>query len=98
MKQIIDGKTVYSVYDQSGSLLTRDDVTANQVTDYLSLGGQTFVRVTNGTHSYPLNDHLGTAYMVADQYGGFSTANTFNFTPFGEAVGNDPGVIPPKIS
>ena len=29
--------------------------------------------------------------MVADQNGGVSAANTFNFTPFGEAAGNDPG-------
>jgi RHS repeat-associated protein len=91
VKQSIDGKAVYSIYDKSGSLLTRDDVTASQVTDHINLGGQTFVRVTNGTPSYPLNDHLGTAYMVADQNGGVPAANTYSFTPFGETVGNDPG-------
>ena len=91
VKQVIDGKTVYSIYDQSGALLTRDDVTSGQVTDHLSLGGQTLVRITNGTASYPLNDHMGSAYMVADQNGGVTAANTFNYTPFGESVGNDPG-------
>ena len=67
-----------SIYDKSGSLLTRDDATTSQVTDHISLGGQTFVRVTNGTPTYPLNDHLGSAYMVADQNGGVSAANTFD--------------------
>ena len=29
--------------------------------------------------------------MVADQSGGVTAANTYNFTPFGEGIGNDPG-------
>jgi RHS repeat-associated protein len=45
--------------------------------------------VTNGSVSYPLNDHLGSAYMVAEQDGWI--AKTFNYTPFGESIGNDPG-------
>jgi RHS repeat-associated protein len=49
------------------------------------------VRVTNGTPSYPLNDHLGSAFMVASQSGSIAGADTFNFTPYGETIGNDPG-------
>ena len=30
VKQVIDGKTIYSIYDRSGAILTRDDVTATQ--------------------------------------------------------------------
>ena len=93
MKQIVDGKTIYSIYDHSGAILTRDNATANEKTDFISLGGQTFVRVTNGTPSYPLNDHLGSAYMVADASGTITAANTYNFTPFGEGIGNDPGTL-----
>lgn len=93
VKQIVDGKTIYSIYDQSGAILTRDNATATEKTDFISLYGQTFVRVVNGTPSYPLNDHLGTAYMVADQGGTITAANTYNFTPFGEGIGNDPGSL-----
>jgi RHS repeat-associated protein len=91
VKQVIDGKTIYTIYDRSGSMLTRDDVTAGKMIDHLSLGGQTFVRVTNGVPSYPLNDHLGSALMVASQSGAVLALDTFNFTPFGQGIGNDPG-------
>jgi RHS repeat-associated protein len=90
-KQVVNGKTIYSIYDKSGAILTRDDMTAGSITDYLTLQGQTFVRVTNGTPWYPLNDQLGSAYMVADSGGAITAANTYNFTPFGEGIGNDPG-------
>ena len=91
VKQVIDGKTIYSIYDRSGAILTRDDVTAVEWTDFITLGGQTLVRLTNGSPSYPLNDHLGSAYMVANMSGGITAARTYNFTPFGEGIGNDPG-------
>jgi len=91
VKQVIDGTTIYSIYDRSGAILTRDNATASEKTDFIDVAGQTFVRVVNGTPGYPLNDHLGSAYMVADQGGAITTANTYNFTPFGEGIGNDPG-------
>jgi RHS repeat-associated protein len=91
VKQVIDGKTIYSIYDRSGVILTRDDATGIEKTDFITLGGQTFVRISNGTPSYPLNDHLGSAFMVADHAGTITAANTYNFTPFGEGIGNDPG-------
>jgi RHS repeat-associated protein len=91
VKQVIDGKTIYTIYDRSGSMLTRHEITAGKMIDHLSLGGQTFVRVTNGVPSYPLNDHLGSAFMVASQSGAVLASDTFNFTPFGQGIGNDPG-------
>jgi len=91
VKQVIDGATIYSIHDQSGALLTRDNAGAGQVTDYLNLGRKTFVRVVNGTPWYPLNDHLGSAYMVADQAGKVTSSGTYKFTPYGENLGNDPG-------
>ena len=68
-KQVVGGKIIYSIYDRAGELLTRSSPTTGDITDYISLQGQTFVRVVNGTRYYMLNDHLGTAYMVADQDG-----------------------------
>jgi RHS repeat-associated protein len=91
VKEVIGGETIYSVYDKSGALVTIDNITSSKKTDYLTLSGQTFVRVTNGVATYPLNDIQGTAYMVADQNGNITAANTFNYTPFGEAIGTGPG-------
>lgn len=69
-------------------------------TDYVSLAGQTFVRIRNGVASYPLNDHLGTALMEADQNGSVAATKAYNYTPFGESIappfgnaGNDPGSV-----
>ncbi len=99
VKQIVNGETIYSIYDKSGAVLTQDNVTTNTKTDYVTLGGQTFVRIKNGVAYYPLNDHLGTALMEADQNGSVAANKTYNYTPFGEttnhvpfgSAGNDPG-------
>lgn len=99
VKQIVNGETIYSIYDKSGAVLTQDNVTTNTKTDYLSVAGQTFTRIKNGVAYYPLNDHLGTAYMEADQNGSVASNKTYNYTPFGEttnyvpfgSAGNDPG-------
>lgn len=92
VKQLVGGETTYSFYSLSGALVARDNVTASEETDYLSVAGQAFVRMTNGVATYPLNDHLGTALMVADQNGSILSSKIYNYTPFGETIGtNDPG-------
>ncbi len=96
VKQVVNSETIYSVYDSAGVLTTRDNTSTSEETDYLSLAGQTFVRITNGTASFPLNDHLGTAHKVADWNGSILTGQSYNYTPFGETypyAGNDPGDI-----
>lgn len=45
VKQVVEGETIYSFYDKAGTLLTRDNVTRNETTDYISIAGKTFVRV-----------------------------------------------------
>jgi len=89
VKEVVGGQTIYSVYSRSGALLTRDNVSNGKKTDYLNVSGQTFVRNTNGVPAYPLNDALGTAYMVADPNGNLTA--TYNYTPFGESLGTGPG-------
>jgi RHS repeat-associated protein len=89
-KEVVGGQTIYSVYSKSGALLTRDNVSEGKTTDYLSVSGHTFVRNTNGVPAYPLNDALGSAYMVADSNGNITA--TYNYTPFGESLGTGPGV------
>lgn len=87
VRQVVGGQTIYSIYDRSGALLTRDNATTATKTDYLAVAGQTFVRVRNNVASYPMNDHLGTALAVAAQNGTIPAAQTYNTTPFGEAYG-----------
>lgn len=89
VKELVGGQTIYSVYSKLGALLTRDNVSSGKKTDYLNVSGQTFVRNTNGVPAYPLNDALGTAYMVADSNGNLTA--TYNYTPFGESLGTGPG-------
>lgn len=92
VKQIVNGETIYSIYDAGGAILTRHNVTTTTKTDYLAVAGKTFVRVANGAASYPLTDHIGTAYMVTNANGVVLSGQTFNYTPFGESYGaNDPG-------
>jgi RHS repeat-associated protein len=38
--------------------------------------------------SYPINDHLGTAFQVANQSGSIPASQTYIYTPFGEAYGS----------
>jgi len=94
VKQVVNGETIYSIYDSTGAILTRHNTTSSETTDYLSVAGQTFVRIRNGAASYPLNDHLGTALWVTDQNGNVLSGQSFNYTPYGETYpygGNDPG-------
>lgn len=86
VKTVAGGATTYSFYDLGGNLLGRNNRTTSKKTDYISVGGQTFVRVTNGVATYPINDHLGTALWVAAQNGSVSASQTFNYDPSGQAV------------
>ena len=67
VKEVVGGQTIYSVYSRLGALCSCATMRAmGKKTDYLNVSGQTFVRNANGVPAYPLNDALGTAYMVAD--------------------------------
>jgi hypothetical protein len=44
VKQVAGGQTIYSVYDRSGALLTRDNATTVTKTDHLAIGEQTIVQ------------------------------------------------------
>jgi RHS repeat-associated protein len=85
-KTVSGGATTYTFYDGAGNLMGRNNRTTSKKTDYLSVGGQTFVRVTNGVATYPINDHLGTALWVASQSGVISTSQTYNYNPSGETI------------
>jgi len=86
VKTVSGGATTYSFYDRAGNLLGQNNRTTSKKTDYLSVAGQTFVRVTNGVASYPINDHLGTALWVAAQNGTIQASQKYNYDPSGEAI------------
>ncbi len=44
-KQVVAGKTIYSVYGASSSLIHRDDATSNVKTDHVQAAGKTIARI-----------------------------------------------------
>jgi hypothetical protein len=80
-------ETIYSVYDASGAMVHRDNITTNTQTDYVSLPGGA-VRLDNSSTTYTYNDHLGSP--VVGVWGGSGAIKwRERYTPFGEKV-DDP--------
>lgn len=82
-KQVIAGKAIYSVYDASGEMVHRDNVTDNKVTEYVAAAGAT-VRIENGAPRYTFKDHLGSPIAGTDN----SAPVTWRerYTPYGEKL------------
>ena len=92
VKQTINGKTIYSVYGQSGALLYRDNPhNSADRADYLRVAGMTIGRIEGSGASYREvflhNDHLGSPVAATD--GGGAVLWRESRTPFGEKL-NDP--------
>ncbi|MEP3889928.1 MAG: RHS repeat-associated core domain-containing protein, partial [Hellea sp.] len=91
VKSLIDGKTIYNVYDNTGRLVHVDEVTDGKETDYLHGMGQTLARIENNVFTYLHPDHLGSPQAGTKgqgnpvaQYG--DVAWNQHYTPFGEAL------------
>jgi len=92
VKSVIDGQTIYNVYDLSGALVhieTGDDPnTANKnetgETDYVSGPQGTLARIKNGIVTYLHPDHLGSAQAGTDNSGAIIWRE--QYTPFGEEL------------
>ena len=88
VKSVVNGKTIYNVYDLSGRLAHVDEITDGKETDYLHGMGQTLARIKdsgNGdvfTYLHP--DHLGSPQAGTTEAGGVSF--TEHYTPYGEAL------------
>jgi RHS repeat-associated protein len=79
-----DGRAIYSVYGLAGSLLHQYDVGQNERTDYVSAGGKSVARVTNGEVTYTYTDHLGSQSVLAgSEIGAWATVKEV-LTPYGE--------------
>jgi len=84
VKSVVNGKTIYNVYDASGSLVHIDAVTDNKKTDYVSGPMGTLVRISNNVVTYLHPDHLGSAQSGTNSAGAVSWRE--QYTPFGEEL------------
>jgi len=84
VKSVVNGKTIYNVYDASGSLVHIDAVTDNKKTDYVSGPNGSLARFTNNVVTYLHPDHLGSALTGTTSTGSISWRE--KYTPFGEQM------------
>ncbi len=61
VKSVVNGKTIYNVYDAGGTLVHIDNATDGKKTDYIKAGSLTIARIENNVPTYLHNDHLGSA-------------------------------------
>jgi len=59
VKSVVNGKTIYNVYDASGGLLHVHELTGNKKTDYVNGPLGSLARYTNNVVTYLHGDHLG---------------------------------------
>jgi hypothetical protein len=85
-KNVINGNTIYSVYNATSELLHRFDATGNQKTDYLKLGSKVVAEITlsgsTDTLCYPYFDHLGTAVKTEQSNGALDNAEAAIYMSF----------------
>jgi len=87
VKAVVNGKTIYNVYDAGGALVHVDNVSAGEETDYISGPMGALARYKNGTITYLHNDHLGSAQSGTTSTG--SVRWRERYSPFGsELIGN----------
>ena len=86
VKSIINGQTIYNVYDASGALVQIDKATDGEVTDYVTGPTGTLARITNDMVTYLHPDHLGSAQAGTRANG--TVAWREQYTPFGEQLQN----------
>ncbi len=80
VKSLVNGKTIYNVYNAAGTLTHVDRLTDNKNTDYIG----TIARVTNDVATFLHADHLGSANTGTSANGLISWRQ--QFTPFGEEL------------
>ena len=56
VKSVVNGKTIYNVYDASGALVHIDAVSDNKKTDYIAGGGMSLARISNNVVTYLHNE------------------------------------------
>lgn len=98
VRSVIDGRTIYNVYDSTGQLVHVDEgddpatpAFDPKETDYLHGMGQTLARIENDVFTYLHPDHLGSPQAGTKGQGNplleiGDVAWNEHYTPFGEAL------------
>ena len=97
VKSVVDGKTIYNVYDAFGSLVHVDEINGGDITvcltscseiavptstDYIRANGMTIARLENDVPTYLHPDLLGSPVSSTNTAGGINWEE--HYTPFGE--------------
>ena len=101
VRSIVNGETIYNVYDASGALVHVEKIAGGGQTaersDYVKAGGKAIARVVkNGPVYYSYSDHLGSPVTTITSNNsngtGTNAINRERYTPFGIAMDN-PSVL-----
>ncbi len=84
VKAVVNGKTIYSVYDASGALVHIDAITDGNKTDYVTGPSGSLARIKNNVVTYLHPDYLGSAQSGTNSAG--SVLWREQYTPFGEEL------------
>jgi len=84
VKAVVNGKTIYNVYNSAGSLIHVDAVSDAKKTDYVSGPTGILARISNGAVTYLHPNHIGSAQSGTTSSG--AVAWREQYTPFGEEV------------
>ena len=92
VKGVVDGKTIYNVYNAAGQLVHVDHDTDGTSTDYMRAAGMTLARIKDtdgvniyhGAETYLHNDHLGSVAAGTDAAG--TLLWTEHHSPYGEPL------------
>lgn len=84
VRAVVNGKTIYNVYDAGGSLVHIDEVSDNKRTDYVGGPGGPLARITNHAVTFLHPNHLGSAQSGSNGAG--TVIWRERYTPFGEAM------------
>ncbi len=82
VKSTVNGKTIYSIYDASDSLVHIDKVTDASKTDYVEGPNGALARIENNNVTYLHPDYQGSAQSGTNNVG--SVVWREQYTPFGE--------------
>jgi len=84
VKSVVNGKTIYNVYDAGGALVHVHELSGNAKTDYVSGPTGALARIKNNAVTYLHPDHLGSAQSGTTASG--AVAWRERYTPFGEEI------------
>lgn len=95
VRSILNGKTIYNVYDASGALVHVEKIAgagqSAERSDYITAGGKAIARVVkNGPVYYSYSDHLGSP--VTTMRSDTGAIERERYTPFGIAMDNPPSL------